>query len=116
LLIEEVKGVIAKNTKVGCTGCGYCQPCPAGVDIPGVFHCYNVSASDTRQKARMEYLKTTLMRKSPSGAFQCTGCGKCTRHCPQHIDIPAQLTEARKVLETPLYRIARRALQIFKLW
>ena len=116
LLIEEVKSIIAKNTKVGCTGCGYCQPCPAGVDIPGVFHCYNVSASDTRQKARMEYLQTTLMRKSPSGAFQCTGCGKCTRHCPQHIDIPAQLTEARKVLETPLYRIARRALQIFKLW
>ncbi len=116
LLIEDVKGIIAKNTKVGCTGCGYCQPCPAGVDIPGVFHCYNVSASDTRQKARMEYLQTTLMRKSPSGAFQCTGCGKCTRHCPQHIDIPAQLTEARKVLETPLYRIARRALQIFKLW
>ena len=116
LLIEEVKGIIAKNTKVGCTGCGYCQPCPAGVDIPGVFHCYNVSASDSRQKARTEYLQTTLMRKSPSGAFQCTGCGKCTRHCPQHIDIPAQLTEARKVLETPLYRIARRALQIFKLW
>ena len=116
LLIEEVKGIIAKNTKVGCTGCGYCQPCPAGVDIPGVFRCYNVSASDSRQKARTEYLQTTLMRKSPSGAFQCTGCGKCTRHCPQHIDIPAQLTEARKVLETPLYRIARRALQIFKLW
>ena len=116
LLIEDIKGIIAKNTKVGCTGCGYCQPCPAGVDIPGVFHCYNVSASDTRQKARMEYLQTTLMRKSPSGAFQCTGCGKCTRHCPQHIDIPAQLTEARKVLETPLYRIARRALRIFKLW
>ena len=116
LLIEEVKGIIAKKTKVGCTGCGYCQPCPAGVDIPGVFRCYNVSASDSRQKARTEYLQTTLMRKSPSGAFQCTGCGKCTRHCPQHIDIPAQLTEARKVLETPLYRIARRALQIFKLW
>ena len=116
LLIEEVKGIIAKKTKVGCTGCGYCQPCPAGVDIPGVFRCYNVSASDSRQKARTEYLQTTLMRKSPSGAFQCTGCGKCTRHCPQHIDIPAQLTEARKVLETPIYRIARRALQIFKLW
>ena len=116
LLIEEVKGIIAKNTKVGCTGCGYCQPCPAGVDIPGVFRCYNVSASDSRQKARTEYLQTTLMRKSPSGAFQCTGCGKCTRHCPQHIDIPVQLTEARKVLETPIYRIARRALQIFKLW
>lgn len=115
-LIEEVKAIIAKNTKVGCTGCGYCQPCPAGVDIPGVFHCYNVSASDSRQKARLEYLQTTLMRKSPSGAFQCTGCGKCSRHCPQHIDIPARLADARRTLETPVYHAARHGMRILKLW
>ena len=78
---------------------------------------YRLARSMLRSEAdAQDAVQTTLMRKSPSGAFQCTGCGKCTRHCPQHIDIPAQLTEARKVLETPLYRIARRALQIFKLW
>ena len=27
--------------KVGCTGCGYCQPCPSGVDIPGSFDLFN---------------------------------------------------------------------------
>ena len=115
-LIEEIKGIIAKNTLVGCTGCGYCQPCPKGVDIPGVFRYYNVSASDTRHTARREYLQNTLMRKSPSGAFQCTGCGKCTHHCPQHIQIPQELARARKVLEGPVYRIGRHVLKIFKLW
>ena len=115
-LIEEVRAIISENTKVGCTGCGYCQPCPAGVDIPGVFRCYNATASDGKAKGRLEYIQTTLMRKSPSGAFQCTRCGKCTRHCPQHIPIPDKLEEACRVLETPLYRIARPFLQIFKLW
>ena len=40
-LIEKVKDEIKKNVKVGCTGCGYCMPCPKGVDIPGTFRCYN---------------------------------------------------------------------------
>lgn len=115
-LIEEVRSIIAENTKVGCTGCGYCLPCPAGVDIPGIFRCYNASASEGKSQARREYLQTTIMRKDPTGAFQCTGCGKCTRHCPQGIQIPQELSNARKVLETPVYRIARRVLQIFKLW
>ncbi len=38
-LIEEVKGIIAENTKVGCTGCGYCQPCPQGSRIVAMSFC-----------------------------------------------------------------------------
>jgi len=115
-LIEEVKSIIAENIKVGCTGCGYCQPCPQGVDIPGIFRCYNASAHESLAKARREYLQGTIMRKDPTGAFRCTGCGKCTRHCPQHIDIPAELEAARRLMETPLYNVARRFLRVFKLW
>lgn len=115
-LIENVKAVIRKNTLVGCTGCGYCQPCPAGVDIPGTFACYNTSASEGISTARKEYMRNTLMRKDPIGASRCIGCGKCVSHCPQHIPIPEKLQEARKVLETPLYHLAGKALQIFKLW
>jgi len=114
-LIEKVKEIIAENTLVGCTGCGYCQPCPAGVDIPETFHSWNLSASEGLASARSEYLRTTLMRKHPSSASQCTGCGKCTRHCPQHIDIPKELAEARKVLETPLYKAARTAFKVFRI-
>lgn len=115
-LIEAVKAVIRKNTLVSCTGCGYCQPCPAGVDIPGTFACYNTSASEGLSIARKEYMRNTLMRKNPVGASHCIGCGKCVSHCPQQIPIPEKLQEARKVLETPLYHLAGKALRLFKLW
>ena len=115
-LIENVKAVIQKNTLVSCTGCGYCQPCPAGVDIPGTFTCYNTSASEGLSIARKEYMRNTLMRKNPVGASRCIGCGKCVSHCPQQIPIPEKLQEARKVLETPLYHLAGKALRLFKLW
>ncbi|NCC87730.1 MAG: aldo/keto reductase, partial [Clostridia bacterium] len=41
-LIDKIKDVIKESVKVGCTGCGYCMPCPKGVDIPTVFNCYNM--------------------------------------------------------------------------
>lgn len=36
-IIEDIKKEINKNIKVNCTGCGYCMPCPMGVDIPTTF-------------------------------------------------------------------------------
>src|SRR5664280_964922 len=39
-LIEKVSQTYRKIMKVGCTGCGYCQPCPAGVLIPRCFEIY----------------------------------------------------------------------------
>lgn len=49
-LIEKVKDEIKKNVKVGCTGCGYCMPCPKGVDIPGTFRCYNAMYSEGKNR------------------------------------------------------------------
>lgn len=45
-LIRCVKDEINRTVKVGCTGCGYCMPCPKGVDIPGTFRCYNAIYSE----------------------------------------------------------------------
>lgn len=115
-LIEKVKRCIAAHTLVGCTGCGYCQPCPAGVDIPGVFACYNTCAAEGKKVGRREYMRNTLMRKASSGAGRCTGCGRCRARCPQQIDIPVRLSEAAQALETPLYKGARAVLKLFRLW
>jgi predicted aldo/keto reductase-like oxidoreductase len=115
-LIEKVKNEINKNIKVGCTGCGYCIPCPKGVDIPGAFHSYNMMYSENRQSGRRDYLMNTALRKTPSSASLCVECGICEKHCPQHIEIRKELKNAKKVLETPLYKIAKTAVGLFKLW
>lgn len=115
-LIEQVKNEINKNIKVGCTGCGYCMPCLKGVDIPGAFHSYNLVYSENRRSAMRDYLMCTVMRKTPSSASQCIECGRCEKHCPQHIEIRKELKNVKKELETPLYKIAKVAVGLFKLW
>ncbi len=50
-LIEQIKNELNRNIKVGCTGCGYCMPCPKGVDIPGTFHSYNLMYSENKSRA-----------------------------------------------------------------
>ncbi len=115
-LIEQVKEEIAKKVKVGCTGCGYCMPCPHGVDIPGTFRCYNAMYSEGKQGGRKEYLQCTAFRKDTSSASQCISCGKCETHCPQQIPIRKELKQAAKELETVRYKAMKTAIQIFHLW
>lgn len=115
-LIEQVKEEIAKKVKVGCTGCGYCMPCPRGVDIPGTFRCYNAMYSEGKQGGRKEYLQCTAFRKDTSSASQCISCGKCEIHCPQQIPIRKELKQAAKELETVRYKVMKTAIQVFHLW
>ncbi len=114
--IEQVRNEIKKNVRVGCTGCGYCMPCPAGVDIPVTFRCYNEMYSETKSGARKEYLQCTAFRKNQSSASQCISCGKCEKHCPQQIEIRKELKQAVKELETLPYKAAKKGIALFKLW
>ena len=104
---------IREQTAVGCTGCGYCQPCPKGVDIPGIFAIYNRWYGEDKSGARKEYLKCTTLRRNATTASNCIGCGKCERHCPQGIEIRKELQNAQKALEGPLYRVCRRVVGWF---
>ena len=115
-LIEQVKNEIKRNIKVGCTGCAYCMPCPKGVDIPGTFHSYNMMYAENKKNGRREYLMCTALRKNTSSASQCVECGKCEKHCPQHIEIRKELKNARRELETHIYKIAKTAVKVFKVY
>ncbi len=113
-MLRNVVAAINAKMKVGCTGCGYCMPCPKGVDIPGTFAAYNRRYSDGKIVALKEYVMCTAMRKNSSAASNCIECGKCEKHCPQHIAIRQELKNARKKLETPLYKVVRWFVKVFR--
>jgi len=115
-VVEKVKQAINQKIKVNCTGCGYCLPCVKGVDIPGSFRCYNVAYTEKKQTGKHEYLMCTAFRKEASSASLCIKCGKCVKHCPQGIDIPHQLENVKKELETPTYKIARFIIKTLRIW
>ena len=115
-MLAHVAAAINEGMKVGCTACGYCMPCPAGVDIPGTFAAYNRRFAEGKFAALVDYAMCTAVRKESTAASRCIGCGKCEGHCPQHIHIREELQNARKELEVPVYRAARKLVEKLKLF
>ena len=96
-MLQQVVSAINAGMKVGCTGCGYCMPCPKGVDIPGAFAAYNRLASEGKFAGIKEHFMCSAARQDSTAAYNCIGCGKCESHCPQGIQIRQELKNARKV-------------------
>ena len=115
-MLAQVVAAINAKMKVGCTGCGYCMPCPAGVDIPGTFAAYNRRYTEGKGRALVEYAMCTAFRSNSAAASNCIGCGKCEGHCPQHIEIRKELKTAANELEVPLYKLARKVVAKLKLF
>lgn len=113
-MLQKVVQAINAKMKVGCTGCAYCMPCPKNVDIPGTFAAYNRRYSEGKRAALVEYFMCTAMRRTSSAASNCIACGKCEKHCPQHIEIRRELKNAAKQLEGPLYKTGRKIVQLMK--
>ncbi len=107
-MLKAVANAINSKMKVGCTGCGYCMPCPMGVDIPGTFSAYNRKYSEGTFAALKEHVMCTALRKSPTSASNCIGCGKCEQHCPQGINIRENLKAAEKELEGVPYKLVKK--------
>ena len=115
-IYQAVKDVVNKSLRVPCTGCGYCMPCPHGVDIPGIFHAWNAMYTESKKSGRREYMQLTTMRHKQSGVSSCVRCGACEIKCPQSIPIRQKLQEAKKDLETPTYKVVKAGVKLLKMW
>ena len=113
--IEQICKGIREKEKVGCTGCRYCMPCPQGVDIPGIFRCYNAMYTESKIAGRFQFFHAVSLTKEPSYATQCIECGKCEMHCPQKIEIRKKLKEADKALRPPLFKFITAGVRKFML-
>ena len=112
-LIGRIRELINEKIRVGCTGCGYCMPCPHGVDIPLTFRCYNEMYTEKKGVGRREYAQVVALRKDPAFPTQCVACGRCEKHCPQHLPIIEELKKADKELRPFYYRIYCKAARWF---
>ncbi len=91
-IINEVKTIIKKKTKVNCTACEYCMPCPSGVNIPMCFTIYN----NYNMFGKKEFYDMLKPEEKPSN---CVECGKCEEHCPQGIKIREELKNVKLTFE-----------------
>ena len=91
-LMDDVRAAYISRTRIGCTGCRYCMPCPNGVNIPGLFSAWNnVSLYDTDPKWDWNL---RMIREHDEGADRCVQCGACEAACPQHLPIIESLQRA----------------------
>lgn len=96
-IIEQIKNLFEQRIKVNCTGCSYCMPCPAGINIPGCFSTYNDHwVFDATPAAKKMY---EIRSKLSAPASKCVECGKCESHCPQGIPIREELKNVKELFE-----------------
>jgi len=117
LVFDHVKAELLAKTKIPCTACGYCMPCPYGVDIPGCFSCYNDKYLMNDKSFRLHYMQNLGgMSAKPANASRCRQCGKCESHCPQQIAIREQLKTVSHEMEGPFYKpvvwVARKIMRV----
>ena len=85
--MAEIRRLYRERIRINCTGCGYCMPCPQGVDIPGSFQYLNLGAmiNNPQEGRRLYHL---LVKDKGKSASQCIACGECLDKCPQRLPIP----------------------------
>ena len=119
-LVDEAAAEFRTVMKVGCTGCQYCMPCPAGVNIPGCFEMYNSRHVFKDKMAKMMYLffNGGVVTDKPSLASMCVQCEQCLEKCPQHLPIPDLLNDVQEDMEgfmmKPMLWLMKRTMKIRK--
>ncbi len=98
-LIERVREAYNELSPIPCTSCGYCMPCPNGVEIPRILQMYNEAIIyDDLQTAQFRYQHPVVL-KEEQRADQCLECDECLETCPQEIPIPEWLKKAHELLK-----------------
>ena len=100
-IVDEVVSILNSRVQNGCTGCRYCMPCPAGVNIPGSFRAWN-----TYHMYQNYNMVKNSWEKEIGEAAQpknCIKCGKCEQACPQKLTIREDLEKVQADLDNKIF-------------
>jgi predicted aldo/keto reductase-like oxidoreductase len=111
--ISELRKAYSKYIIIPCTSCGYCLPCPNGVNIPQILRLANdLYYWGDRGKPRIAFFysrmaktQDDLEKRKAQGeevegaAALCIQCGECLDKCPQQIEIPDFMEKANSIFE-----------------
>lgn len=100
--IESIVTELRSRVQNGCTGCRYCMPCPAGVNIPGNFKVWN----NYHMYRTYDHVKWSWEKelKEEEKAKNCIKCGKCETLCPQKLSIRDNLVQVQKDLDERIFK------------
>ena len=100
--LQDTATMMMQFDTIPCNDCKYCMPCPYGIDIPAVLLHYNkclnegnipASSQDPGYRNARRAFLVGYDRSVPRlrQASHCIGCNQCSPHCPQRINIPAEM-------------------------
>lgn len=92
--LERAAQAYLKLDTIPCNSCNYCMPCPYGLDIVALLQFRNAILSAPTQPSAKEVLRAyaKAVPEELRRADHCTGCGRCSPHCPQSINIPREIS------------------------
>ncbi len=98
-LVGKVRDQYEALKAVDCTGCGYCMPCPNGVDIPRNFSIVNNGLMfGSLDEARQRYVTINKDQDPKILGSSCIQCLECEDKCPQSIHISEWMPYLHQVL------------------
>lgn len=97
--ISEANEQIKRFSDLYCTGCSYCQPCPANINMPHIFNLYtHHNVYGLTDFARNEY--KMYVENGGKTLKDCEGCGFCEKKCPQKLKVRKELARVEKILSS----------------
>lgn len=92
VMTDELQAIIDNDKKElqgdFCRGCGYCMPCPAGIEIN---NCARMSLLLRRSPSELQL--TPEVQEKMMKIENCIHCNKCKSKCPYHLDTPTLLAK-----------------------
>lgn len=89
---------LKSSSSGACTGCGYCKPCPEGIDIGAALHHYNLyKIFGLVEPAKMRFA-SARRNNTALEIERCAECGECESKCPNSLPVREMLKEQQRVM------------------